>query len=119
MNPRIRMAAAMSVLVLGLTACASDTDDDSVEEPTTEETAEEPAEEETEAEEPVAASPEGEANCLDAVAEEVGTDAATLSVSSVDGTTVTIDVPEAEAPWVCVVESDGSTVSEVFFSTEG
>jgi hypothetical protein len=82
--------------------------------------------------EPVAAAPaavhppanQAERNCVKAIACELGgsVSASDLWVISSEfsqaGTSVTVHVPSAEAPWACVVDRDGS-VSRVYYNAEG
>jgi hypothetical protein len=82
--------------------------------------------------EPVASAPaathppsnQTERNCVKAIARELG---GSVSVSdlwvisselSQAGTSVSVHVPTAEAPWACVVDRDGS-VSRVYYTAEG
>jgi len=62
-----------------------------------------------------------ESNCLAAVANQVGVgDVSTISVSpSEAGTSVMVQVPGAEKPWNCVVDTDGQTVVNVYYMGEG
>lgn len=62
-----------------------------------------------------------ESNCLAAVANTVGNgDVSTISVSpSEAGTSVMVQVPGAEKPWNCVVDTDGQTVVNVYYMGEG
>ena len=63
-------------------------------------------------------------NCVKAIARELGgtVSASDLRVISSEfsqaGTSVTVHVPTAEAPWACVVDRDGS-VSRVYYTAEG
>lgn len=61
-----------------------------------------------------------ESICLAAVAEQTGVPASDLSVISMDesqaGTSVMIQVPDAEAPWNCAVDTDGQTVVNVYYT---
>jgi uncharacterized membrane protein len=82
--------------------------------------------------EPVAAAPtttrapadQAERNCVAAIARELGgtVSASDLRVISSEfsqaGTSVTVHVPTAEAPWACVVDRNGS-VSRVYYTAEG
>jgi hypothetical protein len=82
--------------------------------------------------EPVAAAPaathppanQAERNCVAAIARELGgtVSASDLQVISSEfsqaGTSVTVHVPTAEAPWACVADRDGS-VSRVYYTAEG
>lgn len=109
----------MGLAMLGLAACGTEPAESAAEVPKVEEPAEAPMADEK----PMAAvGPEAEANCLAAVSEQVGIEAGQLSVLSADvseaGTSVMIEVPEATAPWNCVVDTDGSTVADVFFTDE-
>ena len=107
----------LSIALLGFAACATEPAEPAVEAEVEEA---EPMEME---EAPMAAATDAEANCLAAVAEQVGVDAGTLAVLSADaseaGTSVMIEVPEATAPWNCIVDTDGSSVVEVFYTAEG
>lgn len=68
------------------------------------------------------ANPEAETACRKAVAKQVGVDVDEVSVIGSEwsqaGTSVRVSVPGADAPWACVVDSDGS-VSEAYFTSEG
>ena len=82
--------------------------------------------------EPVASAPaathppanQAERNCVAAIARELGgsVSASDLWVISSEfsqaGTSVSVHVPSAEAPWACVVDRDGS-VSRVYYTAEG
>ena len=82
--------------------------------------------------EPVASAPaqthspanQAERNCVAAIARELGgtVSARDLRVISSEfsqaGTSVSVHVPTAEAPWACVVDRDGS-VSSVYYTAEG
>ncbi|MEM9567046.1 MAG: hypothetical protein AAF974_01970 [Cyanobacteria bacterium P01_E01_bin.34] len=59
-----------------------------------------------------------ESNCLAAVANETGVgDVSTIGVDSAEsGTSVRVAVSGAEAPWECVVDTDGETVVNVFYT---
>jgi hypothetical protein len=81
---------------------------------------------------PVASAPaathppanQAERNCVAAIARELGgsVSASDLWVISSEfsqaGTSVSVHVPTAEAPWACVVDRDGS-VSRVYYTAEG
>jgi hypothetical protein len=62
-----------------------------------------------------------EQDCLFAVATQLGVDPSSLTVlSSSMGenfTTVQVDVPQAQAPWICEWGGDG--VSSVYYGAEG
>lgn len=62
-----------------------------------------------------------EQDCLFAVATQLGVDQSTLSVRSSsmgeNYTTVQVNVPQAQAPWVCEWGGDG--VSNVYYGAEG
>ena len=67
-----------------------------------------------------ASSPESV--CLAAVSQETGVGGvSTISVTpSESGTSVFVQVPGAQAPWNCVVDTDGQTVVNVYYTgTEG
>lgn len=82
--------------------------------------------------EPIASAPaathppanQAERNCVKAIARELGgtVSAGDLWVISSEfsqaGTSVSVHVPTAEAPWACVVDRDGS-VSSVYYTAEG
>lgn len=59
-----------------------------------------------------------ESNCLAAVANETGVgDVSTIGVDRAEsGTSVRVEVAGAEAPWECVVDTDGETVVNVFYT---
>ena len=118
MNSWIK-TAALGLLVFGLVGCASEPAEAPAEEAMTEES--EMAEEAPTA----AATTDAEADCLVAVAEEVGVDAGMLSVISAEmgetSTAVMVEVPEAQAPWQCnwgYVDGEPGAL-EVFYTAEG
>jgi len=62
-------------------------------------------------------------SCKTAVAKELGiTDPASIQVIGSEfsqaGTSVRVSAPGAQAPWACVIDTDGS-VSRVYYSAEG
>lgn len=59
-----------------------------------------------------------ESNCLAAVANQTGVgDVSTIRVEYAEsGIGVQVAVPGAEAPWQCVVDTDGETVVNVYYS---
>lgn len=62
-----------------------------------------------------------EQDCLFAVGAQLGVDPSTLSVQSAsmgeNFTTVLVDAPRAQAPWVC--EWGGNGVARVYYGAEG
>lgn len=61
-----------------------------------------------------------ETACIEAVATETGVSGLSVisSTPSEAGTNVMIEVDGAEAPWSCVVDTDG-TIVNVFYTAEG
>jgi hypothetical protein len=64
-----------------------------------------------------------EANCLAAVASEVGVPVGEVSIMGVEESeaaiSVQIQVPEAIAPWQCLANRDGSVEEVMFTGSEG
>ena len=67
--------------------------------------------------------PAAEAGCLDEIAKVTNTDRAGLKVTEVSsaesGISVLIQVPEANGPWFCLANADGSVQGTEFRGDEG